>query len=132
MKNNYTYKFQEEYTVVPEDFHLGNTSVDKSFDDCSHTRIDLFMNNENLGYIIITKDIDKSPFVRFVWIYPDFRGFKHSKRLYVEANSYSENRYRSKLSSDQLSFVRRNAQNIWEDLVSEGVAMKENNRYIFV
>lgn len=128
-----TFKISTDYSVSPEDFHLGNEEVDPSFSSFVSTRIDLFKDNENIGYLIVSF-LSKAqgasfPFVRFVWINPEFRGQKYSLNLYQKANEFCINNYAIPLHSDELVWVKWSARAIWEILVAKGMASKKANLY---
>lgn len=127
----------DNYNVAPEDFNNGNDSVDASFKDFEHTRFDLALPEDGLvGYIIISYQKDNThfphPFVRYVFINPEFRGNKYSLQLYTGANDYTISRYNQALASDQFNWISRSASKIWETLCDQGLATKNNNRYVFI
>jgi predicted GNAT family N-acyltransferase len=82
--------------------------------------------NELIGYLIITKDLTNhnNPFVRFVFIYPEYRGNKYSKKLYQQANQFCLDYYNQNLRSDKFNFIKKSALNIWNELISDGLARK--------
>jgi hypothetical protein len=129
-----TIRVMENYEVDAADFHLGNDSVDQAFKDYTHTRLDLICEGEVYGYLIITKNQVKGsdPFVRFVWIYPPFRGQAYSTKLYISANQFCQSVYGRALCSDSLGSVRGSALKIWALLVEQGQACQMGNKFSFI
>lgn len=127
---NFKTQIQRHYCVSPSDFQIDNESLDSNFKDSENTRIDLLLDGSLIGYIILTKqNKEQNPFVRFIWIYPEFRGNKYSKELYLAGNRYCISQYNQALCSDEFNFIKKSAFKVWESLVEQGLAIKKDTDF---